>query len=152
MEEESKYYTPEIKEFHVGFEYEFRSLKGWETRTFNSNDGGYFNSVSETKEYISEGIIRVKYLDRKDIESLGWKFKRNYEKLYYYEIGNIWEDDNRGGFLDYNVDTKILKIITTDKGYNQDGPNHSVKFKGIIKNKSELKKLMKMLDIENNKG
>ena len=82
---ESKYYTPKISEFHVGFEYQI--LKGYENR---SKMGGviemanvFRNSVFKQDKLglhvddfnfvISREMVRVKYLDREDIESLGFE-------------------------------------------------------------------------------
>jgi hypothetical protein len=69
---EKKYYTPEIKEFYVGFEYEVEDLhdnlvdKMW--RKEECYDVPVF-----LREWIQQGEVRVKYLDREDIESLGFE-------------------------------------------------------------------------------
>lgn len=113
----SKYYTPEIEEFHIGFEYEQEDI----------NEGG--SSLSWYKHTIGEGkdidtldrseelglSYRVKYLDREDIESLDLP---SYIKITNI-LNNLWE------------------II---------GTNARI-FRGEIKNKSELKKLLKQLGI-----
>lgn len=72
----SKYYTPEIEEFHVGFECEYKS-------TINNNT--YWTSLKLEKEHFSDDhyynpfrlFLRVKYLDKEDIESLGFNFYKN---------------------------------------------------------------------------
>ena len=56
-----KYYTPEIEELHPNFEYEFKSYGQGFVKTEVSETGGFF-----------EGEKRVKYLDKEDIESLGF--------------------------------------------------------------------------------
>ena len=72
-----KYYTPEIKEFHIGFEYEYEDIN-----ESGSTTSWYKTVVKENECYIidqhlkySDNLnLRVKYLSREDIESLGWKF------------------------------------------------------------------------------
>jgi hypothetical protein len=107
-----KYYTPEISEFHVGFEYEY---------------------------------VRVKHLDREDIESLGWvqnEFKGTIIKNEfvlknkpYKRIGdNIKLYHYSGG--DIHISCTYSELMTL--------------FRGTLKNKSELKRLMVQLGIGNN--
>ena len=89
---------------------------------------------------------RVKHLDREDIESLGWeidktrldgetqlKFYKDNKCLYYrkenHEIGIFTIDPSKNDYYSrYNVDPTKVHII-------------------IIKNKSELKRLLKQLGI-----
>lgn len=116
----NKYYTPEIEEFHVGFEY---YLKGENNKRILST-----NCTVDTE------LSRVKYLDKEDIESLGFEgqkansvyFKKNGYRLVH------WLD-------------KPVRITTILKLYS-DG-DEEVIFKGIIRNKSELKRLLKQLNI-----
>ena len=63
-----KYYIPEIEEFHVGFEVETMSSKtnDWVNYTITVDDCLGTWDIFLTK-------TRIKYLDREDIESLGWK-------------------------------------------------------------------------------
>lgn len=144
LEQGNKYYTPTIDEFYVGFEYEFKTLKGWELRIFNSDDGGYYNNVCETKEGISDGNIRVKYLDKEDIESFGFEYLddgKDVKKYTCYIKGefvlydyNYYGDDNSEG----------IRIFKSNPKYSD--PT----FVGVIKNKSELKKLLNQLNIIEN--
>jgi len=70
-----KYYTPEIEEFKVGFEFEFMHSdykeQGW--KKYNTPE---FNFEKEDCPFGGKDLseYRVKYLDREDIESLGWSF------------------------------------------------------------------------------
>jgi hypothetical protein len=74
--------------------------------------------------------IRVKYLDKGDIESLGFKYIMTSYDGYYIkddiELGIIWDHKR------YQIKRKGEGII----------------FVGAIKNKSELVKLLKQLNIE----
>lgn len=127
-----KYYTPTIDEFRVGFEYESQDLclngicwvkekyQGEELRT-------YLTDELERKE------IRVKQLDKEDIESLGFiNIKENIfekeTKIHKYEL------------LFYNnqlTTINVNNVKETMGGY----------FFGTIKNKSELQIILKQLTI-----
>lgn len=170
---ESKYYTPDIKEFHIGFEYEIKDpLKrdwdkefeckedflgrvipcdstkykvidfGWKPKVL-----GEYNEIiykhdyeipyNELQHVEKNGILeptllnyRVKYLDQKDIESLGWKFDEDETSCLAF-VKNIWD-------LWYYERKQLLTIESEETG---------IVFKGYIKNKSELKKLLKQLGI-----
>lgn len=126
MEEKYSYYTPDIEEFHVGFEYEedFMSGEGdWRKVTFEVKDDDLWHIPGK----LEEGWIRVRHLCYEDIVGLGFKAQiKTGETGYGY---NLIEKDGKS----------ILTI--TDKEY-------SVLFKGTIRNRSELKRIMKMVGIE----
>lgn len=128
--ETPKYYTPTIEEFHVGFEYEVLDLaddmKGitWRKQTFEGEEiRTYFT------EELERGEMRVKYLDLEDIVSLGWINKK--EGLYYFEKNNYAD----------------LEILVNPSIHNIGIDAGDQYFRGVIKNKSELKKLMQQLKI-----
>lgn len=129
-----KYYTPDIEEFHVGFEYK-RVLA----------DGHEDCLVYEADDYISihdqlddPGIlILVKYLDREDIESFGFV-------------------SSEGSLILSKRDTSTSQVVILL------GDNHSlsitrfeyesdeidrVLFRGTIKNKSELRRVLKQVGV-----
>lgn len=128
----NNYYIPSIEEFHVGFEYEnFVKEKGWTERKLENleeqplNENGF---CLELEDY------RVKFLDNEDIESLGWKFtpddgddvphfRLKPWKLYWFITGGL-----------------------TNINFAEDGIKLQ-KFRGLIRNKSELVVLMKQLRI-----
>jgi hypothetical protein len=130
---ENKYYTPELEEFCEGFEYEVNNTPGLSDEWTPVKISGLNWFPSEFQ--IVSLKIRVKYLDKEDIERLGWN--------------SIPVDRSRLKRLDslcFELKDKLLiffnntvKIITSDwqKCY----------FEGVLKNKSELKKLMKQLRI-----
>lgn len=146
---ENKYYTPKIEEFHVGFEYEklYRNIKEqwWVDSIWKPNDSVHnFFNLQVPRAYKIPESIRVKYLDKEDIESLGWvydktstngelKFVKDNIMLYYRpktkELGTFTLDPSKSDFFSkYSVDNKQVKFL-------------------IIKNKSELKVLLKQLNI-----
>ena len=142
---ENKYYTPSIEEFHVGFEYEIYESNInreyiWKKQIFEE-----FTFESEINTYdgempfnvgFSEKRIRVKYLDSDDIESLGFVDPQYFKDADYfgYTKGNI-----RLYLLPSHDGIKVTKI-------DQFGLKWDL-FSGDIKNKSELKVLLKQIGI-----
>jgi len=141
---ENKYYTPNASEFHISFEYEvFDYVKNkWDKITLgvpNHFELDQFNEVIEYPKKSFSKTFRVKCLDKKDIESLGWNFFDDEstgdgnvrwwsgfkKKEYVLKECNAWQDGN---------------VIITKRG--------SILFQGNIKNKSKLIDVMKMLDIK----
>ena len=145
---ENKYYTPEIEEFHVGFECEIQSSWGMQKGIYPSIlredtlTGFQLQKIGETetlKKVISD--IRVKYLDKKDIESLNYKHKKDTQYSFVSKNSSIQLHDKNRWHTKYNALTiyKHNKINPLDK---------TSVFQGIIKNKSELKVLLKQLNIK----
>lgn len=129
--EENKYYTPEISEFHVGFECEvyhhYSESEGFDKEVYDELTPIWYNRVKYK-------LVMVKYLDREDIESLGWEFQKQYPGL---EEINFEKDDL---ILDYDLESNYLRIYWTGQG-------DVTRFSGFIKNKSELRRLMGWLGI-----
>ena len=154
---ESKYYTPKIEEFCVGFEYEvfqeapktpkekFLSFMPIETedKWYKFRYPDFFLGYNLDKIFKTYKDIRVKYLDREDIESLNWcsvipsnvKDKNNYVVDYW--VTDLYEDC-----------FQLLKIDDIKYQISFGNPEkNKVLFEGIILNKSELKKIMQQLNI-----
>lgn len=157
---ENKYYTPSIEEFHVGFEYYMPLLKEDEDGNLYQDDyvkhiwhesdnmWEYFNASfdgNNKKTITVPNVLKVKYLDREDIESLGFE----------YEGGQMMkggrEDYVRKGLiliywpLIHKVELKYKNTIRDGSG---DWDGYIMFFrKGEVKNKSELKRLLKQLGI-----
>lgn len=140
---ENKFYTPSIEEFHVGFEYEelygtWTDKPYWKKVIWTKDDFYNDHHCYMLTDAYEQGNLRVKYLDREDIESLGfkvpnegarWQFENGVYKLYvtpYIYTGDVAPNDRI-----------TIKDGRDDHGY----------FDGIIKNKSELKRLLKQLGI-----
>lgn len=129
---ENKYYTPTIEEFHVGFECEFYCKVG---------DPGdickYIKKELSFTDYVyivndNDWVIRVKYLDREDIESLGWVYNPKGHDHYRFKKYSLMH------YTENNIENGITIFKDGHLGYI---------FKGSIKNKSELKVLLKQLRI-----
>lgn len=131
-----KYYVPDSSEFYVGFEFEIFKDDKWMTTNFNIDDIIPVFARINDKTIISDKI-RVKYLSKEDIESLGF----NQISDDCFNMSNI----NYRGLI--NCDLRIL-IRKTALIYliEPDEISHTL-FTGNIKNKSELKKLLKQLEI-----
>lgn len=122
--ESNKYYIPTIEEFYVGFEYEIKNAF-WDKIISTKN------IFYESLEYhLNNGNIRVKYLDQEDIESLGF--------IKHKTIDNYWKLNNIVlRIKNFKISIYVYDDYTVDK----------LIFEGIIKNKSELIKLLKQLNI-----
>lgn len=131
---EEGYYVPDISEFHKGFQYqqiELASVDGgpkklqWVDKIYNGSEFHYVDIGIGYKK------IRCKYLDKTDIESLGW-----------IETPQCYVGD--GKLRGYRL------IVNKENPAKIRMWNHftgETYFRGIIKNKSELKKLMSQLEI-----
>jgi hypothetical protein len=136
---ENKYYTPSIEEFCVGFEYERMNGDKWCKDVISPNDlcsgrDGLENEFEEIYRKLRD--VRVKYLDKEDIESLGFIYIKSQPGLtedYFELISTEW-------CMDYDYSTHYCRIFI-----NSDGD--STFFAGTIKNKHELKRVLTMLGI-----
>ena len=152
----AKYYTPDISEFYVGFEYEFLNGDQWEPDEISykdfsvDNSDGYENWFDE----ISKGLrdVRVKYLDVEDIKSFGFThtaslkgYQENFRIEKLFRRLNEEHDDTmwQNVFLQYAPDIHRITI----RNEVSDGSTNETFFEGVIKNKSELKKLLIQLNI-----
>lgn len=170
--EKDKYYTPQQDEFYVGCEYEWRYeptgewIKQDPIDDFWALDTSFDNGDGDHPfmyQYEQVGI-RMKYLDKEDMNSLGLtKFNYTYNKEKNLQAG---EDENYshwykevGGYkavinLQTNGSTPFVAIwweIDTPfiNEHNGIRKRSNDLFFGRIKNKSELKRLLKQLDIDN---
>ena len=137
---EEKYYSPELQEFHYGFEYELFDpvLKRWCKFTFDEQDKLGFIKANKS---------RVKFLDKEDIESLGWKYVNfipngdgDYRWYDEYELNS--------SILIISDQITIIRTISVAESDLAFYNSENNVFKGYIKNKSELKKLMSQLKIK----
>lgn len=85
-------------------------------------------------------------MKREDFEQRGWKFSYEFNNEMKFEKGDVWKDDGQGAFL--HVKNNIVNLITTDIGFNQDGPNHSVKFNGECNTMEEFDMVCKMIKLK----
>lgn len=155
-----KYYTPDITEFHVGFECEIQSqeliAKEWGRVEgakmlgfdFKPNMDLCFVAHTITATNIQmyflnphhlKNDIRVKYLDRGDMEGLGW---RATQLKFMHGITDCYQFQDKKYFL--SVSGLSANIFD-----GEDMPEGVDYFSGTIKNKSELRKIMQIVGIVN---
>lgn len=134
---ENKYYTPTIDEIYVGFELEENLLdEGWNKVIFSLNSVDYSLLLNGNLDY-----YRVKYLDKEDIESLGWVYRHSEENSPCI----CYNKDN----IDIIFNPRNNWVLITKGDSQTDWLNWKTIYAGNIKNKSELKKLLKQLGITN---
>jgi hypothetical protein len=144
-----KYYTPEISEFCIGFEYESNGagLAGSKDNWTKDKIENVIN-LQGIQFMLDSGCIRVKCLDQSDIESCGFlevtkqdpynNEKRNF--IRYKDDVNIFTKDFK------KMQISIPDVIRTK---TPDGTHkRRVLFEGEIKNISVFKQVLKMIRVE----
>lgn len=152
--DKEKYYVPDIGEFCVGFKYEQFGPDGeWSKEIYGGDNPalGWMLPAEFFGKFCDE-YVRVKYLDREDINSLGWHGCSVLDyKEKEHDFVDGWEfslGDGKTTYVLQNV--KYNKwVIWRQDCYNEASGNWTAQdmFFGEIKNKSELKRLMNQLGI-----
>lgn len=127
--DEDKYYIPDLEEFEGLVVY--RELNGRQVRYQIGLDTDYDKLVEELKK----NKIRVKYLDRFDIECLGFEYVED-SLCNYYIHSSGWK-----------LDLKSEQEVCIFDDSHSDISSTSIIFEGVVKNISELRKLLKQLGI-----
>lgn len=113
--EESKYYTPNKDEFVTGLRFQVRLQDDiWVDFEWNHTigmhnvlKGGWVPSGWTLKEKLDSGDVRVKYLDRKDIESEGWAYSNELKEAYGTQPhGTIYNKE-----IDFRGEKKIANLF-----------------------------------------
>lgn len=173
--EDKNYYTPEITEFHLGYEYEYfnESCNGIVKIDFSNNTSTFSNyevpvrnwiktKLELPKAYSPDGVleylnaiidsnqVRTKYLDENDILSLGFA-----SDLVLTNINYI--DEFISGFVFYfggdrwieliKLNDNVIKITLKYFKYLNNGVSQEWKvlFEGTCKSKNELKTILKLI-------
>ena len=122
----SKYYTPEIEEFFtLGLDYECYELNEWKKFKVGLNMLGV--DFRPLRRMIDDGEIRVKYLCREDIESFGFEHTDGNDSFAFFKSGK-WTMQFNIGHCYIHTGNEMLRH-----------------FAGYIKNKSELKRILKQI-------
>lgn len=173
----NKYYEPDIDDFFVGMIYETEQDE--ERGLWEINEIESLRELEELCRYNSKYIgkysnIRIKYLDKEDIESIGFKidethnslmsskipeqidymfYSRNYGSEYKLLYCNWWttvassKEELDGKITIDNIDEHRLVRIQRRVSSKDE---YSTIFSGNIKNKSELKRTLKMIGYDEN--
>jgi hypothetical protein len=152
MEQQNKYYTPDAADIYPGYEYEFngnkinyesvgewsKNIAGTEPEECSILDqwGLYYGKPSNY--YIQQGWVRTKYLDREDIESLGWIDGITEGNTSRYNMSA--RDYKDRIFLLVDNPTRQIRIVL------QKGLGDTL-FWGECKSKNELRKIMQWIGI-----
>jgi hypothetical protein len=150
---DTAYYVPELSEFRIGFEFEWKLKHDnvWKNHTLSKkdlicdNNDGYGCDSDFALMIRSE--IRVKKLCREDIESLGFVYVENMNPFCDEYVKHI---DIQRGTRTIEELLRIKHTETCDLFIDSFGgtPNLPQRwFYGTIKNKSELQVLLKQLGI-----
>jgi hypothetical protein len=142
MEQDNKYYTPEVGELRVGYQCEI--LDDWD----NGNNPVYKPHVFkfehgwiEIPERIVENI-RTPYLTREDVESLGWsqnwKETDTYEGCYILTTAPVCE----------GAPDEIWELWHYDKVVSISNELSNRCYDGECKSINELRLLMRWLQIK----
>lgn len=146
----NKYYTPEISEFHVGFEYEAKVPNGeWISICYTELDK---NTIYD----VEEKLVRTKYLDREDIECFGieeikFEFDNNSEPIPPRK--DSLEMPKAYGLDDQLITGQAWILYHYEKDnviwieYIKDCSGEGYLFKGKCKNKSRLKLILQWTGI-----
>lgn len=159
----SAYYKPQLTEFCMGFEFEVLNTKGklfiptidedcW---ILVSVGFGILGDLFNINNLLLANQIRVRTLNESDFESIGCLLK--VERCVYYGTKNVYyldgiKDSERGimdGFdTTYLIEQEKfqwLRIIKVDIGGFAGGETKREIFHGVIKNKSELNRILQQL-------
>lgn len=136
------FYTPKITEFYIGFEYEVLKGDNWIKCSDFSNEYEHEDSpLHGLIKDLENSKIRVRHLDPDEIISLGFGYSGADTKdsiHWYNKLGNFkiinWLSDEI--IINYDSENHFLWIFAMDKG------KANQLFQGVIKNKSELNKIL----------
>lgn len=153
---ENKYYVPDITEFRVGFEVFVGELPSIITEeslklilNYVTKDLTICNHGQSVFKLPIEPI-RVKYLDREDIESFGFTLVKEYSDELVFQINDgeycFYEltlniDDNK-----VNIEQGCQSKMSANKLPIEQWNYFNIFF-GEIKNKSELQQVLKMIGV-----
>lgn len=155
--EKEKFYTPEIGELHVGLEcqiheYSDMNEESFEDCVLNNIILKNILELSIVNKHLDDWLertIRIKYLDNQDIESLGFIESKLQNRLFLFK--NKIDLGKRGVNLTIGLNTNYINSHTIIFAKPDDKPiefNFNL-FVGKIKNKSELKRILKQIAGEN---
>jgi len=141
----SKYYTPEIEEFHEGFEFEYQETDAaqWVDAIYKI---GWTGDLLNIIDHMFYSGVRVKHLDREDIESLGFVKSGLAKDVFIskerHDIQGIGENYVIG--INFKKELNYMQVFYTSNETNTVG---AIFFAGKLKNKSELKRILKQIGV-----
>lgn len=169
------YYTPDLSEFYVGFEFEihrgYHDFLHKKTSIIEMSGRFISQEIKEGAKLKLGDLVyyRVKFLDQEDIQSFG--FIHNHDIVGLNFIEKVFHDEKGKFEIRFNeeLDSSLKRGEPGDYGYMEDftevtisygnglrvitGESKNLKervpvFHGSIRNKSELGKILKMVGWE----
>jgi len=150
------YYTPDLSEFYIGFEYEIKtpSMTDFVETVYSEDDfnEGAFKDGTE---------FRVRVLDEHTLLRIGFKKMTDEQKTHF----GVWKHERcylakirefpNGKYTAIivnihaptNIDKTNIDVYLKKEGALRGYGSPFMIFTGTVKNKSELKKLFQMLNI-----
>ena len=130
----NKYFTPDMEDFHIGYECEISTPTRWKS--------GKFPEILELNSELDEfgkdslmktahAILRVPYLTKEQIEAEGWTKEKSYfikNNIYLFFEDKFLVIDSGNPFSWEAIDSEIL-------------------FKGKCKDINTFRKICKLLEI-----
>jgi len=143
-----RFYVPQIEEFCVGFEFEileksYNKTVKWVKKSWSI---GMMNQKLN-EDFLEEDQVRVKYLDREGIESLGFEFsKSKYEGDLFLAKKECKFGSNSPKFYELILGQREDICLSVEEHTSYGSSNQKMYFK--VKNKSELKRLLRQIGYE----
>ena len=148
----TSYYTPTLREFHPGFKYEYqldgkfhvKIFKAWTAQEWNV----WVKEALTNRDFDGKAppTYRVKYMTRKDIESLNWEWNCGVQDTELF-IAKFHPDPRKRKLFDAHLSYDLKEHTATIA--IKEGDFTEEVFKGILKNKSELNYFSRVLGIIN---
>lgn len=144
-----KHYTPDLIEFHLGFIFEHKYkdhpviVDGWGPALVTEG-----SKLENFQDLINEDRIRVKHLDRSDIEGEVWESTSGvgYRKLFtaeQYRKSTIYMADDEYLYLSTSPTEKENVINIHNGGSHEQADGVRVE----IKNLSEFRRILKQIGV-----
>lgn len=160
MEDNLKYFTPEIEDLHVGYKGEYRETSYFDWFPFIIDDlfrdtMGY--GISEYAEYLLEDNLRTPFLTKEQIESEGWElyskgidlwFKKEVlvENFDWSGLNNLYGYKPYKLFLNYGLHDHKIHIKCDFSGGGTFADSDTL-FEGYCPSINEFKIICKLLKI-----
>ena len=153
MEQQNKYYTPDISELHIGYECELLVPKSTDPFVLGRYDDVWVQ-MSFTKPWRiadvqkGESQVRTKYLDQSDIESCGWEIDVEKEKRRKNHVTAPYISKGKNGMLSQHGENYMISTIIGPPTEDSYGGLGQPMYMGPIKSINELRTIMKYLNIK----
>jgi len=131
-----EYYTPDAEDMHIGYIYQYRHGNKWIDTIFA--DG---RSVECWEEQ------RSKYLDEKDIKSLGWEYSHILEGGSEDRFSINFRKPFSNGYYQLEINQNRFVTISLWNCINIKNPVSQTHWRGHLNSINELKIIEKLLNI-----